>query len=182
MPDAKGSIRFTARLHRPAEPKRATWTFVMVPEASSRKLPTRASTAVDGALDGHPFTAILEPDGAGAHWLKVPASLREAAGVSEGDTVSLDIRPAAKQPEPRVPADLRKALQAAPDALATWKDITPAARRDWILWITTAKQATTRSRRIGNACDMLAGGKRRVCCFDRTGIYGGNIRAPVPAG
>ena len=35
----------------------------------------------------------------------------------------------------------------------------------------SAKQAETRARRIRNACEMLAGGKKRVCCFDRSGYY-----------
>ena len=39
------------------------------------------------------------------------------------------------------------------------------ARRDWILWIVSAKQEETRRRRIENACDMLASGKRRPCCM-----------------
>jgi len=67
--------------------------------------------------------------------------------------------------ETRVPADLHKALTASPRAKALWADITPIARRDWILWITTAKQLETRVRRIEKACDMLASGKRRVCCW-----------------
>src|SRR3989344_7930771 len=65
----------------------------------------------------------------------------------------------------RMPTDLRKALAAAPQAQELWADITPIARRDWILWISTAKQLETRRRRIKNACAMLASGKRRVCCF-----------------
>jgi uncharacterized protein YdeI (YjbR/CyaY-like superfamily) len=83
--------------------------------------------------------------------------------------------------EPRIPADLRKALTAAPEARAVWSDITPIARRDWVLWITSAKQAETRARRINNACDMLAGGKRRVCCFDRSGFYSKSFGAPKAA-
>jgi hypothetical protein len=75
------------------------------------------------------------------------------------------------QPEPKAPADLRKALAAAPEARALWSDLTPIARRDWIHWITSAKRPETRARRIGNACLMFAAGKRRVCCFDRSGIY-----------
>jgi hypothetical protein len=35
-----------------------------------------------------------------------------------------------------------------------WSDITPIARRDWIHWITSAKQAETRARRIKNAYSM----------------------------
>ena len=38
------------------------------------------------------------------------------------------------------------------------------------------------ARRIQNACDMLASGKRRVCCFDRSGIYSKGFRAPKAAG
>jgi uncharacterized protein YdeI (YjbR/CyaY-like superfamily) len=65
----------------------------------------------------------------------------------------------------RAPADLRKAIAASPRAQATWDDITPNARRDWIVWLITAKQSETRKRRIKKACSMLASGKRRVCCF-----------------
>jgi len=63
------------------------------------------------------------------------------------------------------PTDLRKALAAAPDAKAKWRDLTPVARRDFVMWIDSAKQAETRQRRIERACDMLVSGKRRPCCF-----------------
>lgn len=65
----------------------------------------------------------------------------------------------------RQPADLRKALAAAPAALAQWKDLTQIARRDFIRWIESAKQKETRERRIERACSMLAAGKRRPCCY-----------------
>jgi uncharacterized protein YdeI (YjbR/CyaY-like superfamily) len=86
----------------------------------------------------------------------VPKALREAAGADVGDSVALAIAPVGKQPEPRVPADLRKALATNPGARATWSDITPVARRDWIHWITSGKHAQTRERRLRTACDMLA--------------------------
>ena len=126
--------------------------------------------------------AMLEPDGQKSHWLKVDRKLSEAAGAKAGDVVTLEIAPAAAEPEPAVPADLRKALAtAAPKARALWKDITPIARRDWIHWITSAKQPETRVRRIKNACSMLAAGKRRVCCFDRSGFYSKSMSAPKAA-
>jgi Bacteriocin-protection, YdeI or OmpD-Associated len=81
------------------------------------------------------------------------------------DTVTIEIARAGDEPEMRVPADLRKALAAAPLARAGWQDITPLARRDWIFSISTAKQPQTRKRRIEKACDMLGSGKRRLCCF-----------------
>ena len=62
-----------------------------------------------------------------------------------------------------------------------WSEITPIARRDWIQWITSGKRAETRALRIDKACDMLAKGKRRPCCFDRSGMYGKSLTPPCPA-
>jgi len=36
---------------------------------------------------------------------------------------------------------------------------------DFISWIDAAKQPQTRKRRVERACDMLASGKRRPCCY-----------------
>src|SRR5262245_25384050 len=163
-------IRFKARLLRPAEAaKGSSWTFLVLPGNASEKLPTRGMTTVEGTINGCPFRATLEPDGRKSHWLKVNRKVREAAGAEAGDVVSLEIVSIEKEPEPQVPADLRKALAAAPKARLLWSDITPGARRDWVHWITSAKQPQTRARRVENACEMLAAGKRRVCCFDRSG-------------
>jgi hypothetical protein len=169
-------IRCKARLLRPEG--HAAWAFLVLPRPASARLPTRNSTTVKGTINGHDFRATLAPDGRRGHWLKVSRKLREAAGANVGDVVALEIAPAAVEAEARVPADLRIALAAAPKARALWSDITPIARRDWIAWITSARRPETRARRVRNACQMLAHGKRRVCCFDRSGYYGRSLAAP----
>jgi hypothetical protein len=144
-------------------------------QAATSALPSRGIVPVRGSLAGVPFQADLQPDGRGGHWLKVPPSLLRSAGVALNDAVPVELAPVprAQTPEAKVPPYLRKALAAAgPKATGTWSDITPAARRDWVHWIVSAKQAPTRDRRIAAACDMLAKGKRRPCCFDRSGMYG----------
>jgi hypothetical protein len=175
-------IRFNAKLLQPGvTAKGSSWAFLVLPKNASAKLPTRGMTTVEGAINGYPFRATLEPDGQRSHWLKVNRKMREGAGADVGDVVTLEITSAGEEPEPRVPADLRKALAAAPKARALWSDITPVARRDWIHWITSAKRPETRARRIDNACEMLAAGKRRVCCFDRSGFYSKSFGAPEAA-
>jgi uncharacterized protein YdeI (YjbR/CyaY-like superfamily) len=77
----------------------------------------------------------------------------------------LNPKSAGEKADTKVPTDLRKALAVAPLVEAKWRDITPIARRDFISWIDSAKQPETRKRRIGIACDMLATGKRRPCCY-----------------
>jgi len=112
----------------------------------------------------------------------VDRKLSKSASADAGDIVTLEIAPAGKDTEPEMPPDLKKALAAAaPKARAVWSDITPNARRDWIHWMTSAKQPETRTRRIKNACSVLATGKRRVCCFDRSGFYSKSLNAPKAA-
>ena len=183
MTKPASKIRFKAKLFRPAESAKAdSWTFLALPKNASAKLPSRGMMAIEGSINGFPFQTTLQPDGEKGHWLKVDRKLCEAAGADTGDVVTLEIAPAREEPEPTVPADLRKALAAAaPKARALWSDITPIARRDWIHWITSAKQPETRGRRIKNACSMLAAGKRRVCCFDLSGFYSKSLSAPKAA-
>jgi len=158
-----------------------SWTFLILPKNANAKLPTRGVTPIEGTINGFHFQAVLQPDGQKSHWLKVERKLREHAGAEVGDVLTLEIAPATEAPEPEVPADLRKALAAAPKARALWSDITTNARRDWIHWISSAKQPETRARRIKSACSMLSAGKRRVCCFDRSGFYSKSMSAPKAA-
>lgn len=137
--------------------------------------------AIEGTLNGAPFSAVLHPDGEGGHWLKIDRAMQQAAGVTAGDKVSLEVTPAAEEPEPVVPPDIRKMLSASPEAHAAWTRTTPLARRDWVQWITSGKKAETRATRIDKARDMLQSGKRRPCCFDRSGMYSKSLSCPVAA-
>lgn len=182
MKPSESSSRFKAKLLRPAKPDGDTpWAFVVLPKEVSDTLPRRGRTSVEGTLNGHRFQATLEPDGQLSHWLKVEKALYEAAGVGFGDDVTLEILPVQQEPEPELPSDLLEALAAAPAACDTWNDTTTIARLDWIHWITTARQSRTREKRIKDACEMLAAGKKRVCCFDQSGYYSKAFSAPEAA-
>ena len=64
-----------------------------------------------------------------------------------------------------MPTDLEKAIES--DALVreVWADITPLARNEWICWVTSAKKAETRSKRIAVGLDKMRKGMRRPCCW-----------------
>lgn len=192
-PKIASAIHFQTKLLRPRlAGKTADWMFLLLPKEASSRLPSRGLVTVAGTLNGAAFIATLQPDGKGGHWMKADRKLCKAAtapgeaGLTAGDVVSLEITPMAAEPEPKMPSDLRKALAAAapgkggkPGAREVWADITPAARRDFIHWITSGKKAETRAKRIATACDMLAKGKRRPCCFDRSGMYSKSLSCPV---
>lgn len=173
---------FKAQLRRPAAPcDKDLWAFLLLLKSVSGKLPRRGRTTVQGAINGHPFQATLEPDGRLSHWLRIDRKLGDAAGVRHGDTVTVKLSPAKKQMEPTPPQDLAKLLASSPAARAAWESTTTIARIDWVHWIESAKQQSTRDRRVRNACEMLATGKKRVCCFDPSGYYDKSLSAPRAA-
>ena len=64
-----------------------------------------------------------------------------------------------------LPGDLAAALDAQAQVRAAWLDITVLARNEFICWVTDAKQAKTRERRIRRTCEELTEGRRRPCCW-----------------
>jgi uncharacterized protein YdeI (YjbR/CyaY-like superfamily) len=63
------------------------------------------------------------------------------------------------------PADLRKAIGSAREALKAWSDISPIARNEWICWIESARKPEKRSHRIERTRTQLIDGDRRPCCW-----------------
>lgn len=182
MPQQGTTSQFEEILRRPAQPDGDNlWAFVVLPEFASAKLPRRGRTSIEGSINGHSFQATLEPDGQLSHWLRLNEDLLKTAGLNFGDIARFEIRSVAEEPEPEIPADLYHALEASPAARAVWDDTTPLARLDWIHWVTSAKQAKTRQKRIVEACDKLSSGQRRVCCFDPSGFYSKAFCAPKAA-
>jgi hypothetical protein len=180
METDKTKSGFEAKILRPSSPPGETLAaFAVLPKCVSDKLPRRGRTTVEGTINGHYFQITLEPDGQLSHWLPLDKYLLEQSGLGIGEVASFEIRSVDQEPEPVIPADFAKALAANPDAYAVWKDTTTIARVDWIHWIVSAKQAKTRTKRISDACEKLASGKRRVCCFDPSGFYSKALSAPA---
>jgi len=68
---------------------------------------------------------------------------------------------ARRKAAPRPPADLSAALRKSARARATWAAFSPSHRREYVEWITEAKRAETRARRLDTAIEWLAQGKAR---------------------
>lgn len=133
--------------------------IVRLPHDASAALPSRGQVAVAATINGSTSTTVVEPDGAKGHWLPV---------ADADSVVTVELAPAAAWPEPSIPADLKAALDDAPDLEDAWQDITPMARWEWVRWVGATKNADTRAKRIDVSIDKLRKGSRRPCCFDLT--------------
>lgn len=144
-----------------------TRTVLRLPEPASTGLPSRGQVAVHGTINGAEFRTVLEPDGNSGHWMRVDDSLQHAAGVSAGDTVTLDLEVTKDWPEPSLPEDLEAALAGAPPTIQNlWNEITPMARWEWVRWVNATKNPDTRRRRVEVSISKMQSGKRRPCCFN----------------
>lgn len=88
------------------------------------------------------------------------ALIRKAMALTDSGT--RPARPkAAPKPELATPADLDSALSANPAARATFDGFPPSCRREYVQWVVEAKRPETRDKRIAQAVEWMAEGKRR---------------------
>ena len=87
------------------------------------------------------------------------------------DRVTSGVKPPRPTPARKanipVPDDFTAALAATPGADAHFAAFTPGYRREYLEWITEAKTATTRARRIAQAVEWIAAGKKRNWKYER---------------
>jgi uncharacterized protein YdeI (YjbR/CyaY-like superfamily) len=97
--------------------------------------------------------ADLPPDSLILRTIKAAVALN-AAGVRP----AREIR---RKPPPKAPPYLTAALKKNAKARATFEGFTPGQQREYVEWLTEAKQAATRERRLATALEWLAAGKQR---------------------
>lgn len=85
---------------------------------------------------------------------------RSATDIDAGKKAEWSKKSPPKQPIP-VPQDFAAALREAPGASAFFDQLAPGQQREYLEWITEAKQDATRAKRLATAVEWLGEGKRR---------------------
>jgi uncharacterized protein YdeI (YjbR/CyaY-like superfamily) len=95
------------------------------------------------------------PMGDGTYCLGVLKSIQEAAGVRQGDivTVELELDNAPRVVEP--PADLARAIARDKKASAAWDDLSFTNKKEMARSLEEAKRPETRERRLAAAVEKL---------------------------
>lgn len=91
---------------------------------------------------------------------RLDALIKEAARLAATAPAPRKTKHAPKPP-PEMHPDFAAALAKAPKAKAVLGGFPPSAQRDYLEWISEAKQDATRAKRIATAVEWLAEGKRR---------------------
>ena len=101
-------------------------------------------------LNGYTFRSTIAAMG-GPPCIPFRKSNREAAGLEGGETLEVVIELDTAKREIKPPADLVKALKAAPPAWDRWKDLSFSHQREYVEAIEGAKKPDTRARRVAAA-------------------------------
>lgn len=78
------------------------------------------------------------------------------------------VRKKAAKEEVVMPDDLRAALNGNSAAAATFEGFAPSCRREYLEWIVEAKRPETRAKRIAQAIEWMAEGKRRNWKYEKS--------------
>ncbi|WP_158749409.1 YdeI/OmpD-associated family protein [Acidobacterium sp. S8] len=116
---------------------------------------------MEGTINGFAFKTSAFPDGDGSHQFMVNGTMRAGAKAAIGDTATFVIQPASDTVEFEIPSDLSAALKKTAKASQQWEKITPKAKAEWALWITSAKKEETRIARLAKAIERLTKGDKR---------------------
>ena len=93
--------------------------------------------------------------------------VREAIRLNEEGVKVARAPRAENRPEAEVPDDLAAALNKAAAAKKAFEKFPPSHRREYIEWITEAKQAATRQKRLAQAVEWMGEGKSRNWKYER---------------
>jgi uncharacterized protein YdeI (YjbR/CyaY-like superfamily) len=94
------------------------------------------------------------------------AYIKRAAALND-DGVKMPRAPRQPARPVRVPADFAAALRKSSKAKAAFDGFPPSHKRDYVEWITEAKRADTRARRIAQSLAQIVDGKSRNWKYER---------------
>jgi hypothetical protein len=133
--------------------------FLEVPTEVIAALGERKRPPVQVTINGYGYRSTVAVYD-GKFYLPVRREVREGAGVTQGQTVSVALRLDDAPREIRVPDDLDAALAARPETRARFEGLSFSHRKEYVDWIEGARREETRRRRIEQAVEMLRDGRK----------------------
>lgn len=97
----------------------------------------------------------------GQNCIGLSKTARAALGVAIGDVVTSRVELDTEVREVEVPEDLARALEGDPQARRAFDGLAYTHRKEYATWVSDAKRAETRQRRVGQALEMLREGRTR---------------------
>lgn len=131
-------------------------TFVEFPYEVEKEFGVKGQVKVLATFDGCEYRGSLAKMGHNCHILGMTQKIRAAIGKKPGDIVHVILK---EDNEPRVveiPEDFKRLLEENEQAMSFFDTLSYTNRKEYVQWITGAKKAETREKRVKDAIAMLS--------------------------
>jgi hypothetical protein len=150
--------RFTARLEKSDDGMDTA--FITIPFNVEKTYGTKGQVKVKATFDGHAYRGVIANMGSGCHILGVRKDIRAAIGKVVGDTVLVELQKDTEERIVDVPEDLQLALARSKKARDFFEALSYTNRKEYAVWISSAKRAETREKRLAESIKKMLAGKK----------------------
>jgi len=147
----------TFRSKLTATPRGGGGTLIAVPKEVSDRMGLKGMPKVQAVIAGQPYRGSLMPMGDGTYCLGVLKSIQEAAGVKQGDTITVELELDTAPRVVEMPPDLAQAISRDQKAKAAWDQLSYTNKKEMARSLEEAKKPETRERRLAAALATLRG-------------------------
>ncbi len=150
--------KFTAVLEDPGLTVDAA--FISFPYDVPQLFGTRGQVKVKVTFDGYPYRGILSVMGGGKHAILVRKDVRQAISKNVGDTVKVVVEQDLEERVVELPKSLHDLLEKKPKAKTFFDTLSFTNRKEYAVWIASAKKEETLLKRLDATIDKLMHGKK----------------------
>jgi hypothetical protein len=150
--------KFTALIEKPDDG--IDGGFVSIPFDVEKVYGTKGQVKVKAWFDGYPYRGMLANMGTGCHLIIIRKDIRQAIGKNPGDKITVELERDTEQRLVEIPDDLKKKFSQSKKAEAFFNSLSYTNRKEYVVWITTAKKPVTREKRLSDTIQKLLQGKK----------------------
>jgi len=155
---AKVVHKFSALIEKPFDG--IDGAYVSIPFDVKKAFGKKGHIKVKATFDGHPYRGLITTMGTGGPMIGLRKDIRAAIGKNPGDYVNVEIQEDTEERIVDVPDDLKKALQKNKKASAFYETLSYTNRKEYAVWVSSAKKEETRQKRLTETIKKLLEGRK----------------------
>jgi hypothetical protein len=134
--------------------------FVRIPFDVEKTYGTKGQVKVKASFDGVEYRGVIANMGLDCHIIGVRKDIRTAISKSVGDKVAVTITKDIEERVVDVPEDLKHALSKSKKAKDFYDTLSYTNRKEYAIWVSSAKKVETREKRLSESIKKLLAGKK----------------------
>jgi hypothetical protein len=134
--------------------------FIRVPIDVEKTFGTKGQVKVHATFDAVAYRGILANMGQGCHIIGIRKDIRKKIGKGVGDRIQVTIQQDQEERIVEVPPELARLLKSNVTAAGFFDKLSYTNRKEYALWISSAKKDETREKRLSQIISKLLAGKK----------------------